>query len=99
MAKFNHKTPQTIWDVRSRPYDIYTQERLNYIRRRNQASNHTHKPEVRARIFQRDGYRCRQCGSSDNLTLDHIIPVYRGGTDEDSNLQTLCLSCNSGKVT
>lgn len=72
--------------------------RLQYIRRRGQASNYTKRPEVRARIFTRDNYRCVQCGSIENLTIDHIISVYSGGTDEDDNLQTLCNRCNAGKA-
>lgn len=53
--------------------------------------------EAKQRIFERDGYRCRYCGRSENLTLDHIKPLYLGGGGEDSNLQALCKSCNSRK--
>lgn len=74
------------------------EDRLRYQRRRNQASNYTKRPEVRARIFARDHYKCRECGSAENLTVDHIISVYRGGIDEDVNLQTLCNSCNARKA-
>lgn len=74
------------------------EERQIYRKRRNRASNHTHKPEVRTRIFTRDNYRCLQCGSTENLTIDHIVSVYSGGTDEDNNLQTLCNPCNAGKA-
>jgi 5-methylcytosine-specific restriction enzyme A len=57
---------------------------------------------LRWRIFDRDGYRCRHCGASGadtDLTIDHIQPVSRGGTNAESNLQTLCRSCNSRKGT
>lgn len=46
------------------------------------------------RIKARDGYMCRRCKSREKLTIDHIIPVDLGGTDDDSNLQTLCRGCN-----
>lgn len=52
--------------------------------------------DVRAVILKRDG-KCLQCGSTEDLTLDHIIPRSVGGTDDPENLQTLCRRCNSGK--
>ena len=51
------------------------------------------------RVFARNDYRCVQCGSRDNLTVDHIVPWSKGGTNEMDNLQTLCRSCNSSKGT
>lgn len=98
MARFGHKIPQTIWELKSRPTDIGTQERLRYIRNRSRASAYTRRSEVRARILKRDNYHCIQCGSAINLTIDHIVSVYRGGSNEDNNLQTLCNSCNSRKA-
>jgi 5-methylcytosine-specific restriction endonuclease McrA len=51
----------------------------------------------RTRIYERDQYRCVECGTHLNLTIDHIIPVSKDGTNDDANLQTLCKSCNSRK--
>lgn len=53
--------------------------------------------EVRAAVYERDQHRCRHCGSADHLTLDHVVPWSLGGADDESNLQTLCRSCNSKK--
>lgn len=55
------------------------------------------KAEVALRVFRRDGYRCQHCGISENLTVDHIIPVVKGGPHEMDNFQTLCGPCNSRK--
>lgn len=54
------------------------------------------KASTRA-VFDRDGWECQWCGSHRNLTVDHIHPVSKGGTNEFDNLQTLCGSCNSAK--
>jgi 5-methylcytosine-specific restriction endonuclease McrA len=40
---------------------------------------------------------CKYCGATENLTIDHKHPVSLGGTDDLSNLQTLCYDCNSLK--
>jgi len=44
-------------------------------------------------------YSCAECNTEDNLTVDHKLAVSRGGTDDLSNLQFLCQSCNSKKGT
>jgi hypothetical protein len=53
--------------------------------------------DIRWLVFRRDGYACVWCGSVTDLTVDHIHPVALGGTNELSNLQTLCRTCNSRK--
>ena len=40
---------------------------------------------------------CVYCGSTDNLTIDHIIPINKGGTQNPKNLIRACRSCNSAK--
>lgn len=57
--------------------------------------------QTRARVLERDGFRCRRCGHSApdvRLVLDHIVPVVLGGDSELDNLQTLCVDCNAGKA-
>ena len=48
-------------------------------------------------LINRDDYKCKVCEKHDNITVDHIIPLSKGGTDELDNLQLLCRSCNSSK--
>lgn len=52
---------------------------------------------IRKTVFERDAYRCVECGGWRDLTLDHIHPESLGGPTEESNLQTMCRSCNSKK--
>lgn len=51
----------------------------------------------RQTVFTRDNHQCVYCGSPDQLTLDHIVPVSRGGSDDIENLVTCCHRCNSIK--
>jgi len=57
----------------------------------------------RFEILRRDKYKCQLCGASQGsdtvLHIDHKIPLANGGTYNDSNLWTLCESCNLGKST
>lgn len=54
---------------------------------------------VRWAVWLRDNFTCKRCGARWNLSVDHIIPESKGGTLEQSNLQTLCKVCNSKKGT
>jgi 5-methylcytosine-specific restriction enzyme A len=56
--------------------------------------------EVKQWVFERDRHQCQSCGATPpavKLTLDHIIPLATGGTNDVSNFQTLCDRCNSRK--
>jgi len=74
----------------------------------------THKREEgaqlnlsRAHIYKHEFYgeqegKCAGCNyhfSFRNMTIDHILPQARGGTDRKGNLQLLCNACNSTKGT
>lgn len=56
---------------------------------------------LRFEILRRDNHACRYCGGRAPdvaLTVDHVVPVTLGGTDDASNLVTACGPCNSGKT-
>lgn len=42
---------------------------------------------------------CIACDSHEDISIDHIIPISRGGRHSVGNLQPMCISCNSSKGT
>ena len=55
---------------------------------------------LRYEILRRDGNTCRYCGlkaGETELTIDHVVPVALGGTDDPTNLVAACKDCNAGK--
>ena len=57
--------------------------------------------KIRVRILCRDHGLCQPCKREGRLTLaeqvDHIVPVSKGGGDEDENLQSICIACHETK--
>ena len=54
---------------------------------------------LRPRIIRRDRNTCQMCDKTllaVDLEVDHIVPRARGGTDDPSNLRTLCKPCHRG---
>ena len=49
------------------------------------------------RVMQAHNYRCAYCGTKDDIEMDHIIPLARGGTNTADNIQPLCGPCNRSK--
>jgi len=52
---------------------------------------------TRHNIFKRDKHECQYCGTSIDLTLDHVVPRSRGGRSSWKNLITACKRCNTRK--
>ena len=55
---------------------------------------------IRYEVLKRAKYRCELCGASAEeaaLHVDHIVPRNRGGQEELSNFQALCITCNTNK--
>lgn len=49
------------------------------------------------KVFKRDNNRCQRCNSKENLEVDHIVPILKGGDNSLENLQILCKNCNKLK--
>lgn len=60
---------------------------------------------VKRKIKERDEFACQICfrtarelGGRDQLTVDHIVPLSKGGSGRMENLQTACTDCNQEKA-
>lgn len=57
-------------------------------------------PLTRRNVLHRDSHTCQYCGyTGDELTLDHVIPRSRGGSDKWDNMITACVRCNVKRAT
>lgn len=88
----------------------YTQKqqstRKNH-RKRARLAHAKHEKYSRVEIWERDKFRCYLCKKTlspltpfphpRSLTLDHVIPIARGGSDTRDNVRTACFQCNSTK--
>lgn len=53
----------------------------------------------RAEILLRDQYTCKVCDLTTNqLEVDHIVNLAQGGSDDDDNLQAICIPCHKAKT-
>ena len=54
---------------------------------------------TKAEVFNRDLYTCQYCGrQTRELTLDHVVPRYRGGEHVWDNVVSACIPCNHRKA-
>jgi len=54
--------------------------------------------EVKIEVWRRDNGRCVQCGATDELHFDHVLPYSKGGTSlTAANVQLLCARHNLSK--
>jgi len=54
-------------------------------------------PFSKRNIMVRDQFKCAYCGTSSHLTIDHVIPVSKGGKTTFENCVTACQPCNNDK--
>lgn len=79
-------------------YNHYETRRKYLLRSPNPMGIHTYSEWQQLKAGY--GFRCLACGLSEpqiKLSPDHIVPVALGGTDDISNIQPLCFSCNRKK--
>lgn len=65
---------------------------------RQSTNSSRHIPQtVRNTVWQRCGGQCVYCQSRSYLEFDHVIPVAKGGSNSETNVQLLCRACNLSK--
>lgn len=90
----------------------YTKEtKVNSRHRRRIRKMSNHERVSRTKVFNNDNYTCYLCGikvvvyknindirkQKDSATLDHVIPLAKGGSHSYANIRTCCSWCNSNK--
>jgi len=98
-----HKSDKSENAENSRAWKIANPEQVKILRLRG---NH----KRRARLATVDNYQifnkeikailqkpCFYCGTTNGITLDHVVPISRGGNNGIGNLLPACLSCNTTK--
>lgn len=68
---------------------------LNYVK--IPVSRIMREKPSRNMIYKRDDHKCQYCGSTRDLTIDHVIPRSKGGKDTWDNLVAACVVCNTKK--
>lgn len=76
------------------------QERARAYRNRlKQVVGRTYVPrDLSDEVYERDGYACIYCGSSEKLVIGRVVPFTRGGDDHPENLAPACRKCHARKV-
>jgi len=98
LIKFDHETEE--WSFfEPEPHHYYqkplSQEEIECQKRR--AEYQKKRQSLMLEFFRHGKTKCEKCHTTEKLTIDHIIPISKGGTNDLSNLQLLCRSCNSRK--
>jgi 5-methylcytosine-specific restriction endonuclease McrA len=84
---------------RENPQKARLNYRLNSLKRRTRLAENGGSLSKEEWITLCDKYRnkCVCCGQKRKLTIDHIVPVSKGGSSNIENIQPLCQPCNSRK--
>lgn len=88
------------WNLRMREYRAHRRASGNPIIRNCKSDKYRivgrFKFLIRAEVFRLYGSQCQYCKKEAD-TIDHVIPLARGGSNDISNLVPACRSCNSSK--
>lgn len=87
---------------KDKQYVSWVKNKRNRVLKRLQEMGETHSYDEWVALKAKYGFACACCKapeSSVRLTVDHIVPLSRGGCDKIDNVQPLCMPCNARKHT
>ena len=90
------ETSSTSWQVRSPSVVLQVPEHIR-LTLGNTERLWKVPPVNRREVLRRDGHTCQYCGSTKDLTLDHVIPRSKGGPHTWDNVVAACQQCNYSK--
>ncbi len=85
-----------VWKVRSPSHVIEVPEHIRLTIKGKERAWRV-PPVNRREVLRRDHHTCQYCGSTHNLTLDHVVPLSKGGSHTWDNVVTACERCNQRK--
>ena len=85
-----------VWKAKN-PDKVATSRHNTRAQRKGAEGKHT--AQEWRELCERYGNKCLCCGEEKPLSVDHVIPLSKGGTNYIDNIQPLCLTCNKRKNT
>lgn len=77
----------------------YSMRAIHARRARKQRQGGAYSAKEWRDLCAKYGHVCLCCGKAERLTPDHVVPIAKGGSNDISNIQPLCLPCNLRKAT
>lgn len=99
MRKWRQEKPEAERAAKKR----YRQKHLEQVRAREREKTYARRaktpysPEMAEFMRMLIKRPCAYCGSTKDITVDHVVPLSRGGKHQQDNLAPACFSCNSSK--
>jgi 5-methylcytosine-specific restriction endonuclease McrA len=87
---------QKTWELRSPNLILQVPEQIR-LKTSNPERHWKVPPVSRRELLRRDHHACQYCGSTKQLTIDHVLPRSRGGSHRWDNVVTACAPCNGKK--